>query len=165
MGLAAAGIQKCWHHRSYVWCISEDEMQTAGFDLYWAESARRILDSSAYWIGISSVGDFLGTPPSYTLIKDPMLRLCHRLISCSIVGRSQAPEKEGDAGGIAEEDLVAPESSDEDKEMPQAVPPPPRTQGERITRLEDEVHGMREVLQGQTEVLDSMARDLSRFTT
>ncbi|GKC60044.1 hypothetical protein Tco_1087642, partial [Tanacetum coccineum] len=38
-------------------------------------------------------GDFLGTPPSYTLIRDPMLRLCHRLIACSIAGRSQAPEK------------------------------------------------------------------------
>ncbi|GJS60595.1 hypothetical protein Tco_0655379 [Tanacetum coccineum] len=29
----------------------------------------------------------------YTLIKDPILRLCHRLIACSIAGRSQAPEK------------------------------------------------------------------------
>ncbi|GKE72637.1 hypothetical protein Tco_1534678, partial [Tanacetum coccineum] len=31
--------------------------------------------------------------PSYTMIWDPILRLCHRLIACSIVGRSQAPEK------------------------------------------------------------------------
>ncbi|GKC23019.1 hypothetical protein Tco_1025169 [Tanacetum coccineum] len=43
--------------------------------------------------GISSVGDFLGTTSSYTAIKDPILRLCHRLIACSIAGRSQAPEK------------------------------------------------------------------------
>ncbi|GJS62997.1 putative reverse transcriptase domain-containing protein [Tanacetum coccineum] len=48
---------------------------------------------SAYWREISSEGDFLGTPPSYTLIRDPMLRLCHRLIACSIAGRSQAPGK------------------------------------------------------------------------
>ncbi|GJZ01940.1 hypothetical protein Tco_0519901 [Tanacetum coccineum] len=34
-----------------------------------------------------------GTPLSYTLIKDPMLRLCHRIIACSTAGRSQAPEK------------------------------------------------------------------------
>ncbi|GJZ92443.1 hypothetical protein Tco_0664508 [Tanacetum coccineum] len=47
---------------------TEEEMQTAGFD-------------------------FLGTTPSYTLIRDPILRLCHRLIACSIAGRSQAPEK------------------------------------------------------------------------
>nr|GEX30915.1 hypothetical protein [Tanacetum cinerariifolium] len=33
------------------------------------------------------------TLPSYTLIRDPMLRLCHRLIACSIARRSQAHEK------------------------------------------------------------------------
>ncbi|GKB49374.1 hypothetical protein Tco_0900127 [Tanacetum coccineum] len=208
--------------------------------------ARRIPDKgdlSAYWTRISSVGDFLGTPPSYTLIKDLMLRSCHRLIACSIAGRSQAPEKvtvadlfyligmdvgsinipyllarflrlfssrrkqgamisggqfiarltdyfglltkerlqgltmivrdlpvidiaelEGNVGGVAGEASVAPGGGDEDEEMPQAVPPPPRTQGERISRLEGEVHGMREVLQGQREVPDSMARDFSSFT-
>ncbi|GKE92252.1 hypothetical protein Tco_1573347 [Tanacetum coccineum] len=60
------------------------------------KSARRIPgkgDLRDYWIGISFAGDFLGTSPSYTFIRDPMLRLCHRLIACSIVGRSQAPEK------------------------------------------------------------------------
>ncbi|GKG20753.1 hypothetical protein Tco_0380554, partial [Tanacetum coccineum] len=30
---------------------------------------------------------------SYTLIKDPVLRLCHRMMEHSIAGRSQAPEK------------------------------------------------------------------------
>ncbi|GKE45599.1 hypothetical protein Tco_1472883 [Tanacetum coccineum] len=45
-----------------------------------------------------------------------------------------------DAGGVAEEALVAPRGGDEDEEMPQAVPPPPKTQGERIYRLEEEVH-------------------------
>ncbi|GJT68202.1 hypothetical protein Tco_1019682 [Tanacetum coccineum] len=45
------------------------------------------------YIGISYAGDFLGTTPSYTTIRDPSLRLCHRLIACSIAGRSQAPEK------------------------------------------------------------------------
>ncbi|GJW60298.1 hypothetical protein Tco_0109633 [Tanacetum coccineum] len=73
-----------------------EEMQTAGFGLYWTESARWIPnkgDLRDYWIRISSAEDFLGTTPSYTFIKDPMLRLCHRLIACSIAGRSQAPEK------------------------------------------------------------------------
>ncbi|GJV54401.1 hypothetical protein Tco_1450142 [Tanacetum coccineum] len=45
------------------------------------------------------------------------------------------------------------------------VPPPPKTQDERIARLEEELHGMREALQGQRVVLNSMARDFSRFTT
>ncbi|GJQ98019.1 hypothetical protein Tco_0009158 [Tanacetum coccineum] len=72
------------------------EMQTVGFDAYWAESPRQIPDKGDlrdYWIGISSAGDFLGTSPSYTAIWDPIFRLCHRLIACSIAGRSQAPEK------------------------------------------------------------------------
>ncbi|GKF98024.1 hypothetical protein Tco_0293845, partial [Tanacetum coccineum] len=49
-------------------------------------------DLSAYWIGISYAGDFLGTTTSYTSIRDPILRLCHRLITCSIAGRSQVLE-------------------------------------------------------------------------
>ncbi|GKC33695.1 hypothetical protein Tco_1046079 [Tanacetum coccineum] len=72
------------------------QFQLVGFGAYWAESARQIPDKgdlSAYWIGISSARDFLGTASSYTSIKDPMLRLCHRLIACSIAGRSQAPKK------------------------------------------------------------------------
>ncbi|GJV57606.1 hypothetical protein Tco_1458611 [Tanacetum coccineum] len=43
---------------------------------------------------ISSARDFLGTAPSYTSIREPMLRLCHRQITCSIAGSSQAPKKE-----------------------------------------------------------------------
>ncbi|GKE46736.1 hypothetical protein Tco_1477994 [Tanacetum coccineum] len=50
-------------------------------------------DQCDYWRSISTDGDFLGPPPSYTLIRDPVLRLCHRMIAHSIVGRSQAPEK------------------------------------------------------------------------
>ncbi|GJS38418.1 hypothetical protein Tco_0563461 [Tanacetum coccineum] len=74
----------------------EEEIQKAGFGVYWAESAKHIPDKGDlrdYWMGISSAGDFLGTSPSYTLIRDPILRLCHRLIAYSIAGRSQAPEK------------------------------------------------------------------------
>ncbi|GJY87416.1 hypothetical protein Tco_0502044, partial [Tanacetum coccineum] len=58
--------------------------------------ARQIPDKGDlrdYWRGISSAGDFLDTAPSYTLIRDPIMRLCHRLIACSIAGRSQAPKK------------------------------------------------------------------------
>ncbi|GJW45955.1 hypothetical protein Tco_0077601 [Tanacetum coccineum] len=76
--------------------FSTFRFRVAMLDLDTAESARQILDKgdlSAYWIGISSGGDFLGTAPSYTFIRDPMLRLCHRLIACNITGRSQAPKK------------------------------------------------------------------------
>ncbi|GKD51347.1 hypothetical protein Tco_1280323, partial [Tanacetum coccineum] len=60
------------------------------------ESARQIPDKgdlSDYWIEISSDTDFLRTAPSYTYIRDPVQRLCHRLISYSISGRGQTPEK------------------------------------------------------------------------
>ncbi|GJT23210.1 hypothetical protein Tco_0893147 [Tanacetum coccineum] len=73
-----------------------EEMQTVGFGAYWAESARQIPDKGDlrdYWIWISSAIDFLGTTPFYTVIWDPILRQCHRLIACSIAGRSQAPKK------------------------------------------------------------------------
>ncbi|GJX22073.1 hypothetical protein Tco_0226518 [Tanacetum coccineum] len=71
-------------------------MWTVGFSVYWAGSARQIPDKGDlrdYWMGNSSARDFLGTAPSYTLIRDLILRLCHWLIACSIAGRSQAPEK------------------------------------------------------------------------
>ncbi|GKE38960.1 hypothetical protein Tco_1462365, partial [Tanacetum coccineum] len=47
-----------------------EEMAEDGFEAYW-----------------------LGTAPSYTYIRDSLRRLCQRLISYSISGRGQAPEK------------------------------------------------------------------------
>ncbi|GJY24014.1 hypothetical protein Tco_0397672 [Tanacetum coccineum] len=58
--------------------------------------ARQIPDKGDlrdYWMGILSAADFLSTTPSYTAIRDLIPRLCHRLIACSIAGRSQAPKK------------------------------------------------------------------------
>nr|GEV20606.1 uncharacterized mitochondrial protein AtMg00810-like [Tanacetum cinerariifolium] len=110
-----------------------EEMESLGFARYWSASERII--------------------PG-----DMVLRLCHRMMAHSIAGRSQAPEKawvpagptrkEGDAGGLAEEASVAPGGGDEDAKMPQAVPPSPRTQGERISRLVEEVYGMHESTKG-----------------
>ncbi|GJT84425.1 hypothetical protein Tco_1058767 [Tanacetum coccineum] len=86
------------------------EMQTAGFGAYWADSARQNPDKGDlrdYWIGISSAGDFLGIAPSYTMIRDPILRLCHTLIAHNIDGRSQAPLKVLEIlGGLT---VIAPE--------------------------------------------------------
>ncbi|GJS77538.1 hypothetical protein Tco_0727419 [Tanacetum coccineum] len=50
-------------------------------------------DLRDYWIKISYGRDFLGPAPSYVLIRDPVRRLCHRMIAYSISGRGQAPEK------------------------------------------------------------------------
>ncbi|GJS89419.1 hypothetical protein Tco_0772055 [Tanacetum coccineum] len=43
--------------------------------------------------GVFLLMEISWTPPSYTLIRDPMLRLCHRIMAHSIAGRSQAPKK------------------------------------------------------------------------
>ncbi|GKD76338.1 hypothetical protein Tco_1338959, partial [Tanacetum coccineum] len=50
-------------------------------------------DLRDYWMEISSGRDFLGPAPSYVLIRDPVRRLCHKMIAYSISGRGQAPEK------------------------------------------------------------------------
>ncbi|GJY48849.1 hypothetical protein Tco_0438805 [Tanacetum coccineum] len=73
-----------------------EEIELPGFARYWSKSERMIPgkgDLRDYWRSISTDGDFLGPPPSYTLIRDPVLRLCHRMMAHSIAGRSQAPKK------------------------------------------------------------------------
>ncbi|GKA88449.1 hypothetical protein Tco_0810213, partial [Tanacetum coccineum] len=161
-----------------------------------ADSARQILnkgDLRDYWIGISSAGYFLGTTTSYTAIRDPILRLCHMLIACSIAGRSQAPEKSEAHifGGqfvarlaehfglmtaeilvgltvIAPELLIIDMGELADPAPVQAPPQPPaptRTMPRRKARLEEDVHEMHGALTEQCEVIDVMARDFSRFST
>nr|GEX40399.1 hypothetical protein [Tanacetum cinerariifolium] len=94
-------LEACWRRMSWIDFILAmglhiaEEIYSVGFYAYWAESARKIPnkgDLSAYWVGSHQQGIFL-VHPSYTLIRDLMLRLCHRLITCSIVGRSQAVKK------------------------------------------------------------------------
>ncbi|GKB00630.1 hypothetical protein Tco_0828623, partial [Tanacetum coccineum] len=75
---------------------TEEEMESPSFARYWSESKKMILgkgDLHDYWRSISTDGDFLGPPPSYTLIRDLVLRLSHRMMAHSIAGRSQALEK------------------------------------------------------------------------
>ncbi|GKB31885.1 hypothetical protein Tco_0871286 [Tanacetum coccineum] len=73
-----------------------EEMAGDGFKAYWVGSLREIAtkgDLSSYWSRIASDGDFSETVPSYTSSRDPLRRLCHRLIAVSISVRGQAPEK------------------------------------------------------------------------
>ncbi|GKD65959.1 hypothetical protein Tco_1308067 [Tanacetum coccineum] len=73
-----------------------EEMAEGGFEAYWFGIERVIPDKgdlSGYWIEISSDMDFCRSAPSYTYIRDPVRRLCHKLISYNISGRGQAPEK------------------------------------------------------------------------
>ncbi|GJV46099.1 hypothetical protein Tco_1430635 [Tanacetum coccineum] len=107
MGLDAAntlcfqlgGARRSMTWRQFILVLglhTTEEMVEDGFEAYWLGSERVIPDKgdlSDYWIEISSDRDFLRVAPSYTYIKDLVRRLCYRLISCSISGRGQAPEK------------------------------------------------------------------------
>ncbi|GKC43564.1 hypothetical protein Tco_1061286, partial [Tanacetum coccineum] len=177
-----------------------------------------------------------GSTPSYTTIRDVILRLCHRLITCSIAGRSQEPEKvtvtnifylrgmdvdsvnvpyllarylrlftagrksEAHISGgqfvarLAEHfglltakilrgfTVIAPDLPIIDMaELPDAAAHTPRvaqdalvidldgqaakTMPQRMARLEEDMHEIREALTEQREVIDVMAHDISRFCT
>ncbi|GKD67792.1 hypothetical protein Tco_1321882 [Tanacetum coccineum] len=71
-----------------------------GFGAYWLGSERLVPDKgdlSDYWVEISSGREFLRGAPSYTYIKDPVRRLCHRLISYSISKRGHAKGRKSGA--------------------------------------------------------------------
>ncbi|GJT77523.1 hypothetical protein Tco_1044248, partial [Tanacetum coccineum] len=93
------GVRRRMTWRQFILALGlhiELEMAKAGFGAYCAGSDRLILDKGDfrfYWLEISSDRDFLGPAPSYVLIQDPVMRLCHRMIAYSISGRGQAPEK------------------------------------------------------------------------
>ncbi|GJV04771.1 BTB/POZ domain-containing protein NPY2 [Tanacetum coccineum] len=95
--LSGARRQLSW--RQFILALglhTEEEMESPGFARYWSESKRMIPrkgDLHDYWRDISTDGDFLGSPPSYTLIRDLILRLCHQMMAHNIARKSQAPEK------------------------------------------------------------------------
>ncbi|GJS48756.1 hypothetical protein Tco_0598877 [Tanacetum coccineum] len=139
----------------------EEEMRRAGFGLWFtsAESARNrssdLGDLRNYWMGILSAGDFLGTAPSYTLNRDLILRLCHRLFAARrksgahisggqfvarlaehfglltawvAVGPERQPVAAAGAPAVAEDASIIDEGGQADpepKQAPQQPPPPP----------------------------------------
>ncbi|GJR73378.1 hypothetical protein Tco_0085743 [Tanacetum coccineum] len=93
------GARRSMTWRQFILALSlhtAQEMAEDEFGAYWLGSERVIPDKgdlSDYWVEISSGRDFLRGTPLYTYIRDPVQRLCHRLISSSIFGRGQAPKK------------------------------------------------------------------------
>ncbi|GJR52385.1 hypothetical protein Tco_1402906 [Tanacetum coccineum] len=93
------GVRRRMTWRQFILALglrTKQEIAKARFGAYWAGSDRLIPnkgDLRDYWIEISSDRDFLGPAPSYVLIRDPVRRLCHMMISYSISGLGQAPEK------------------------------------------------------------------------
>nr|GEX04711.1 integrase, catalytic region, zinc finger, CCHC-type, peptidase aspartic, catalytic [Tanacetum cinerariifolium] len=93
------GVRRMMKWRQFILALglhTKEEMAKAGFRAYWSSSGRVILDKGDlrdYWMEISYYKDFLGPAPSYVFIRDPVRRLCHMMIACSISGSRQASEK------------------------------------------------------------------------
>ncbi|GJV33319.1 hypothetical protein Tco_1393719 [Tanacetum coccineum] len=165
-----------------------EEMQTASFGLYWAESERQIPDKghlSAYWIGISFVGDFLGMDIGSVNVPYLLARYLRLLAS----GIKQGGMISGDILVIDMYELVRlqicmelddtwawvapgpkrqPDAAAAPVQAPQPRPPvaePARTMAQRLAKVEEDVHEIRGALGEQREILDSIARDFSRFST
>ncbi|GJW22781.1 hypothetical protein Tco_0033403 [Tanacetum coccineum] len=177
----ARGVRHRMSWRKFILALglhTAEEMESARFGTYWAESARKIPDKgdrNAYWVGISSVGDFLGTTPSYTLIKDLMLRgmdvgsvnipyLLARYLRLFASGRKHEAmiSRVQFVARLAEHFRLLTEKRLQGLMIGSRMQ---RIGASRSLRLNEDVHGLRGALGEQREVLDSMARDFSRFTT
>ncbi|GJT13139.1 hypothetical protein Tco_0860181 [Tanacetum coccineum] len=83
-GQELGGARRSMTWRQFILALglyTAKEMAEDGFGAYWLGSERVILDKgdlNDYWVEISSGRDFLRGAPSYTYIKDPVQRLCHR---------------------------------------------------------------------------------------
>ncbi|GJX06173.1 hypothetical protein Tco_0194105, partial [Tanacetum coccineum] len=149
-------------------------------------------DLRGYLEEISSFRDFLTTVPSYLLIRDPLRRLCHRLFAHTIAGRGQAPKKVTNTdlyflrsidqemfdrhfiaritdhfGLLGEEKMHGLTVVGPERQQVVAADAPEGAEGPHVEEealLEQEVHRIQVSLGVQREVVDTMAKDLSRFT-
>ncbi|GJX08585.1 hypothetical protein Tco_0196517 [Tanacetum coccineum] len=158
-----------------------EEMQTAGFDLYWSESARQIPnkgDLSAYWIGILSVAGYTPLLYSYqgSYTKDGhMAALPARRrpppLAWVALGSERQPDVVAGAPKASKDAPVADEGALAVPAPMQAPQPPPRAAGpaqtmaQRLSRVEEDVNEIRGALGEQRVILDSMAGDFSRIST
>ncbi|GJU20869.1 hypothetical protein Tco_1154211 [Tanacetum coccineum] len=126
-----------------------EEIESVRFGAYWAESARQILDKGDmrdYWIGISSVGDFLDIAPSYTSIRDPVLEIVRFREEAGGYNIWRSPDAMAGATGATEDAPAVDEGAQADPAPVQAPQPPPppqvtgRTMLQIVGRLEEEIH-------------------------
>ncbi|GJW76804.1 hypothetical protein Tco_0138486 [Tanacetum coccineum] len=132
-------------------------------------------DLRDYLIKISSDRDFLGSAPSYVHIKDPVRRLCHRMIACTISGRGHGPKKGRKSGArlsgghfighLAEHfGLVSDEGLREGPPPPPPAPQP-RTMSQRIKRIEEDMRDLQNDVVGLLGVVESFTTEKSRVST
>ncbi|GKC08130.1 reverse transcriptase domain-containing protein, partial [Tanacetum coccineum] len=159
-----------------------EEMESPDFARYLSVSERMIPGKGGLhddWRDISTDGDFLGPPPSYTLIKDPILRLCHRMMAHNIAGRSQETENVTMTDlfylrGLDVRSLVdnwgpgwamGPGAAYATDWSPWVLVLRKLLLLTRMAKLEEDVHKIRGALTKQREVIDVMACDFPRFST
>ncbi|GKE98315.1 hypothetical protein Tco_0021666, partial [Tanacetum coccineum] len=113
---------------------SAEEMQTVGFGLYWTKSARRIPDKG----GSSPIVSLGGGRKQGDMISGGQY-VAHLAKHFGLLTEERLPGLTVIAPSLpiidmtVQEASMAPGGGDEDEEMPQGVPPPPGTQGERIS--------------------------------
>ncbi|GKB34788.1 hypothetical protein Tco_0879730 [Tanacetum coccineum] len=158
-----------------------EEMESPSFARYWSESKRMITgkgDLHDYWRDISTDGDFLGPPLSYTLIRDPVLDEYFGLLTAKILGGLTVIALELPIIDMAKlvrlhisvqfDDTWAWVAIGQERQSlmlwladptPIHAPPPPpalaRIIPQRMARLEEDVHKIRGVLTEQREVNDA----------
>nr|GEX18783.1 hypothetical protein [Tanacetum cinerariifolium] len=170
--------------RGRVRLLVEPEGDYLILEAYWC--------TSLLWIGEVVLDldtlELYSFAPSYTSIRDSILRLCHRLIAYSITGRSHAPEKvivtnifymRGmDVGLVYVPYLLARYlrlfssgrkqgamiSGGPERQPDATVGTPGAVEDAPAVDEEEDMHEIREALAEQREVIDAMARDFSRFT-
>ncbi|GJY70474.1 hypothetical protein Tco_0474177 [Tanacetum coccineum] len=143
-----------------------EDMAEDGFGAYWLGSERVILDKgdlSGYWIEISSDRDFLRSALSYTYIKDPVRRLCHR--------NKQHRGEEEQLPQLSEDMFIRrPLITGLAVPAPIHAPPPPppatgRTMPQRLGRLEEEIQGLRHDVRSLRGLMERSMTDQGRFST
>nr|GEY65064.1 hypothetical protein [Tanacetum cinerariifolium] len=140
---------------------TEQDMVEAGFGAYWARIDRLISDKGDlrdYWIEISSGRDCLGPNPFNVLIRDPVRRLCHRMMAYSIHIRGRHLKRHAKgrksrarlSGGNFIERLAmyfglvaqGPERQQDAAAGALEVDEPGEAAEKRIERVEEEVHDL-----------------------
>nr|GEX52129.1 hypothetical protein [Tanacetum cinerariifolium] len=155
---------------------TEEEMVRDGFEAYWVGSLREIADNgdlSDYWsrisldaLTISKKGQahekvtatdlfYLRSMDKGTMVNVPSLLAQYLFRHAE--GRKHRAKRLGDTWAWV---ALGPE-----RQSVATAGAPEGADCSRMARLEEEVHGLRESLGEQREILDVMSQDFSRFTT
>ncbi|GKC18483.1 hypothetical protein Tco_1020633 [Tanacetum coccineum] len=125
------GVRRRMSWREFILALglhSAEEMQTAGMDV----GSVNVPYLLARYLRLSASGRKHGAMisrdlPVIDMVELVGLQICVKLDDTWAWVPTGPARQEGNAGGVAEEALVAPGCGDEDDEIPQAMPSPPRT--------------------------------------